>query len=174
MDLTSYLLGKKAGGGGGGYPKLSPTTFTFENNYEIEEINLSGLDANYMTTLGALFSNCSNLSSIIWGDFLQTTYNITDIISMFENCYLLESIDLSQFDSSNLLNMETAFKGCTSLQFLDVRTIDFNNIFSTTSMLEDVPTDCLIVVADSTQVDYFNNNFSDYTNVVTVEEYENM
>lgn len=174
MDLVSYLLGKHSSGGGVGYPKLTPYTFTYENNYEIESVDLSGLDAIYMQSLGSMFSGCSSLLSITWGEFPQTTGNIYDITSMFENCYLLESIDLSQFDFSNLTNTSSAFAGCYALTFLDLRTIDFSNVVDSSNMLSDVPTTCTIVVADSTQVDYFNNNFSDYTNVITVEEYESV
>lgn len=196
MDTFSYLLGKSKGGGGPSpsgtinitsngthnvkdyatanvnveMPTLTPKSITFGS--DMETIDLSYIDSINMTSLENMFAYVYMLSSITWGDFGINTTNVLSIENMFLSDGMIESIDLSSFDFSNLTNTSSAFAGCYALTFLDLRTIDFSNVVDSSNMLSDVPTNCTIVVADSTQVDYFNNNFSDYTNVITVEEYE--
>ena len=48
--------------------------------------------------------------------------------SMFENCYNLENIDLSSFDTKNVANMMYMFVGCKKLYSLDLSLFDTKNI----------------------------------------------
>ena len=52
------------------------------------------------------------------------TSKVTNMDSMFCGCYGLESIDLSGFDTSSVQNMGAMFKYCQSLNMLDVSKFD--------------------------------------------------
>ena len=58
------------------------------------------------------FSNCSNLTYI---PPIQVTSRVKHTSSMFYNCYKLTSLDLSNFDTSNVTNMSSMFGSCSSL-----------------------------------------------------------
>lgn len=208
MDLTSYLLGKKTGGGGGqarlqiknvtitentttevkastGYdglsqvnvttaieiPTIAPSSIAFHLD-GVDTIDVSGINPENIDFLDSMFSNCSMLTTINWGDFGTNTYNVTSISGMFANCNSIETIDLSSFDFTSLLNVMNAFESCYALTLLDVRTIDFTSLTDYADMLSNVDYGCTIVVADTTQQNWFTTEFPDYINVVTVEEYE--
>ena len=52
-----------------------------------------------------LFNNCNNLKEIKGlNNFI--TNKVTDIQSMFQSCFKLEYIDLSNFDTSNVTIMD--------------------------------------------------------------------
>ena len=47
---------------------------------------------------------------------------------MFKGCKLLTSIDLSNFVTSNMINMDNMFEGCESLEFIDFSNLDLTNV----------------------------------------------
>ena len=55
-----------------------------------------------------------NFVKIIWNDTITTTKN------MFENCDKIIEIDLSNFDASNVNEMNRMFYGCSSLESLNL------------------------------------------------------
>ena len=65
-----------------------------------------------------------------------------NLVSMFKNCYALTSIDLSNFDTSNLILMTSMFESCGSLKSLDLssfstsKVTDMSNLFSNCTSLE--------------------------------------
>ncbi|MBR0461521.1 MAG: BspA family leucine-rich repeat surface protein [Erysipelotrichaceae bacterium] len=48
---------------------------------------------------------------------------------MFENCPLMERLDLSNFDTHNVMEMVSMFEGCISLKELDISSFDTGNVF---------------------------------------------
>jgi surface protein len=62
--------------------------------------------------MGNMFSNCSSLTSVDLSNF--DTSNVTNMEFMFRNCSSLTSIDLSSFDISNVTSMMSMFSGCTN------------------------------------------------------------
>jgi surface protein len=47
---------------------------------------------------------------------------------MYNRCSSLESIDLSSFNTNNVINMNDMFKGCSSLKSLDLSSFNTNNV----------------------------------------------
>lgn len=155
---------------------------------KIPSITLTGNNASYM------FANCSNLieieditltgtvnnfehafdgcSSLINAPNLDMS-NATTCMDMFKNCSSLVSVDFSNTEGTKLGTTTRMFSGCSKLNFIDFRTIDLTTIVNKTNMFQSVPTSCEIIVADQTQKTWMNTNFSSYTNVKTIEEYEN-
>ena len=56
------------------------------------------------------------------------TSNVTNMRSMFRDCYKIKVLDLSNFDTSNVTNMGSMFRGCESLKELDLSHFDTSNV----------------------------------------------
>lgn len=108
--------------------------------------------------------------------FANNNVNNNYFSQSFGRCSNLKEVDLSTMTKSgtSTINM---FAYCTSMRKIDMRNFDFtqltdyNGMFGT-SASTGVPDNCLIIVADQTQKDWINTNFSRLTNVQTVAEYE--
>ena len=66
-----------------------------------------------------MFKNCYSLESIDLSKF--ETKNIEYMNSMFESCSKLISLDLEHFNTANAYDMSFMFNNCTSLEFLNIR-----------------------------------------------------
>ena len=60
-----------------------------------------------------MFSECSSLTSLNLFNF--NTNNVTNMDSMFNICSSLTSLNLSNFNTNNVTKMEYMFNGCSSL-----------------------------------------------------------
>jgi len=60
-----------------------------------------------------MFSNCRSLSHIDLSKF--DTSNVLDMGHMFSTCLYMTTLDISGFDTSKVLNAEKMFQGCASL-----------------------------------------------------------
>lgn len=136
MDLFSYLLGKKKGGGGTtgldwktlGYeiaPKniiksynyskhiqdvfvpADDLSFKFKNDITIEY--MPTLDTSNTTNTRCMFQYCSNLISVALFD----TKKVLNMSSMFDGCNNLK--DVPVFDTSGVLRLNMMFNSCTKL-----------------------------------------------------------
>ena len=54
--------------------------------------------------------------------------NITKTNCMFMWCSSLNSIDLSNFNSNNVINMASMFSGCSSLTKINLSNFNTNNV----------------------------------------------
>ena len=93
----------------------------------IIEIDLSNFDPSSVTTMREMFSGCKQLRKIIIGNNFNSLI-VTTVYQMFYNCALLESIDLSNFDTSNIISMNNMFYGCSSLISLDLSNFNTNSV----------------------------------------------
>ena len=55
--------------------------------------------------------------------------------TMFQACYELENLDLSNFDTSNVTNMSWMFNQCNNLKYLNLLNFTINYNCITDSML---------------------------------------
>ena len=62
------------------------------------------------------------------------TTNVIDMEGMFSSCSCLRSLDLSSFDTSNVTDMNSMFFGCRSLQSLDLFSFDSFNVMDMCGM----------------------------------------
>lgn len=77
---------------------------------------------------GGFFSNFSALTSMDLSDF--DTSNVTDMNSMFGGCNNLISIDLSSFKTSKLTSITAMFAGCINLTSINFKNATFDNVTS--------------------------------------------
>ncbi len=78
---------------------------------------IDNLNTSKVTNMSAMFSHCSQLSSIDVGNF--NTANVVDMSSMFQNCSFT-SIDVSNFNTSQVTIMGGMFANNANLQNLDI------------------------------------------------------
>lgn len=90
---------------------------------------------------------------------------VTTIYSLFEADFLVEKIDLSQLDTSNITSTSRLFYNCTNLKEVNLSTNDFSNVDTTTEMLNGVPSDCVFIVKDQITKDWLLSIRSDLTGI---------
>ena len=73
-----------------------------------------------------MFQGCSALTSVDLSKF--NTANVIDMQYMFDGCKSLASLDVSMFDTGNVLNMCNMFSGCSSLKELDLMNFSTPNV----------------------------------------------
>ena len=76
--------------------------------------------------MSSMFNSCSSLTSINLSNF--NTNNVKNMNSMFYGCSSLKSIDISNFNCDNITKtyyMENMFKGCNKLKIGNVKHNDF-------------------------------------------------
>jgi len=81
---------------------------------------------DFLSETYRLFSSCSSLVSLDLSNF--NTKNVTDMQSMFDECNSLKSLNLSNFNTINVTNMSSMFFQCRSLQNLDLSNFNTNNV----------------------------------------------
>lgn len=60
--------------------------------------------------------------------FTNPKYKVVNTSYLFLNCFCLESVDVSDWDMSNVIEMDYMFAYCTSLKTLDVSKWDMHNV----------------------------------------------
>lgn len=105
-----------------------------------------------------------------------TTAVLTDFNYMFNNCENLVEIDMSQIygdlqSETDAYSLDSTFANCSKLQKIDARNMNFTNaVLNGDTTFTNVPTDCLIIVKDTDNKNWFNTNFPSMTNIKTVDE----
>ena len=99
----------------------------FSDFINLKEVDLGGLDTSTVNNMSSMFTNCTSLTNITFGDTFNTS-NVTNMSSMFRGCSSLENLDLSKFDKSQVLNMSYMFKDCTNLKNLNLSKFDTHKV----------------------------------------------
>ena len=95
-------------------------TETITYRYNLSRINnsVSLIWNNTIYNCYRMFHGCSNIIEIDLSNF--NTSKVTDMNSMFLSCSHLISLDLSNFDTSNVYDMRYMFSVCSQLTSLDL------------------------------------------------------
>ena len=57
--------------------------------------------------------------------------------SMFQNCYVLQNLDVSNFVTSNVVTMYRMFYGCKIITTLEITNFDTSNVIDMAGMFHD-------------------------------------
>lgn len=147
----------------------------FLNCSSLKKVNVSNFYTSNVTGMETIFYGCSNLGKVNLLNF--DTSKVTSMMSMFKGCSSLTELDLSNFDTSKVTNMASMFYNCTSLKKLDIRNFVMNQITNSNyykDMFTGVPSDCLIIVKNSTQKSWITSKFSSLKNVQLVSSFVNI
>ena len=93
---------------------------------------MSYLNTEDVTSMLSMFNGCKNLTSIDVSHF--NTAKVTDISGMFLNCTRLTSLNLSNFNTAKVTTMTAFFNGCSGLTSLDLSSFNTANVTSMYSM----------------------------------------
>ena len=80
------------------------------------------------------------------------------MLRMFDSCLSLTSLDLSNFNTANVSNMEWMFRECTSLTSLDLSSFNTSNVTIMSYMFYN----CKSL---TTTINIMSSNVSDYSNM---------
>jgi len=89
----------------------------FKNVIKVESLDFSNFDFSQVTDFSGMFTNCTNLKNINFGN---SKIKINNMASTFYNCKNLQSLDFSNFDTSSVTTMANLFYECNSLVSLDL------------------------------------------------------
>ena len=98
------------------------------NNYDLNQTNnfIKLVWNNNINSCRQMFYGCSDINEIILSNFNSS--QVIDIIQMFSNCSSLISIDFSNFNTSQITRMTYLFENCSSLISLNLSNFDTANL----------------------------------------------
>ena len=140
----------------------------FSGCSNLEKVNLNGIDLTTLKSFYNIFQNCTKLSEINMNQL--NTKNVTGMSRTFYGCRALKNLDLSNWKTSSVTTMMDMFAWCNSLEHLDIRNFTFDTVSNYSSMFQQVPANCEIIVKSDTEKTWITSNFSNLTNVKTVAE----
>ena len=88
-----------------------------------------------VTNMSSMFYNCKSLTSLDLSNF--DTSQVTNMSYMFYTCKSLTSLDLSNFDTSQVTDMKSMFYICKSLTSLDLSNFDTSKVTNMINMFAD-------------------------------------
>ncbi|MFI3231684.1 MAG: BspA family leucine-rich repeat surface protein [bacterium] len=89
---------------------------------------------NTKVSLKDMFYKCRTLAELDLSNF--DTSNVVDMKFMFYWCTSLLELDLSSFDTSNVTDMWGMFKWCSSLEELEITNFNTKNVTSMSGMFD--------------------------------------
>ena len=92
------------------------------------------LNTENVTDMSNMFESCYELKTLDLSNF--DTKNVTNMFSMFSNCYALTTLDISGFNTKNVLDMDIMFSNCFALKTLDLSSFDTRNVVRIRYMFE--------------------------------------
>ena len=123
----------------------SATAKASEKRYNLYIGAVGGFDAN--SNMSYFFENFTNLEKISGFENLGTK-TITNLAGVFSGCSSLRTIDLSSWDTSNVIIMSRMFNQCSSLKELDLSSFSTESLTSIHYMFADCQSLRTIYVGD--------------------------
>ena len=136
-------------GGDTGYDYyLDVTKIEVISGHTLEKFYSQSLDSN-------TFADLIDMETFVW----YGPCNPTDMRKMFYGCSSLASLDLSNFDTSNVINMNEMFGACKKLTSLDFTNFDMSKVTDTSFMFSGCTSLQCITNIDTTAVTNKTNMF---------------
>ena len=88
--------------------------------------NIENLSTFRLTDMSHMFQECNSLVNLDVSGF--DTSSVTTMTQMFDGCGKLSSLNVSGWDTSNVTLMNVMFRGCSSLSSLDVSNWNISNV----------------------------------------------
>ena len=134
VDLQILKIFQEGGGAGGG-EKVKVLTLDINNSCIVDGTwGAESIDTSLMTSFSDLFYGCSSLTQVDVSNW--NTNNVKDMQYLFCGCSSLQSVgDLSNWDVSKVNYMQRMFYDCKNLQSVgDLSNWDVSNVWRIDSM----------------------------------------
>ncbi|MDD3392371.1 MAG: BspA family leucine-rich repeat surface protein [Bacilli bacterium] len=137
---------------------------------ELYELTIGSQDKIYANANSSyLFQRLTNLSSIDLSNF--DTSNVTNMSYLFYGCSSLTSLDVTNFDTSNVTNMSYMFYGCNHLTSLNVSNFYTSNVTNMSNMFGSCSSLTSLDVAnfDTSNVTNMSNMFYNCSSLTNID-----
>lgn len=95
----------------------------------LETVDVSNWDASNVTTTSTMFGYCHKVNGLDFSKWkLGSSGGLTSISQMFINCYSLEEVDISSFNTSNVTSFYQLFNNCFMLKKINVSKLDTGKV----------------------------------------------
>ena len=136
-------------------------------------INLASISATDIpaldNTLTRAFQGCSSLTSIDMSnwDFSQ----VTEIPSLFSGCTSLQALDFTGLDVSKIVNISSFLKGCTSITTFDGTVFNGNKLYNLSTVFDGCTNLATLDVSgwDTSEVVAMQSMFRSCGNLTTID-----
>ena len=124
---------------------------------------------------GHILTDMSRMFTVCYSRTLDlsnfNTSNITNMADMFYWCRNLETLDLSNFDTSNVKDLSGMFWACPALKSLDLSNFDTSNVENMRHMFEDCSSLKTLDLSNfnTSNVESMSAMFSDCTNLESID-----
>ena len=117
----------------------------------------------------SMFSGMSSLTSLDLSNF--NTSNVTNMSSMFYNMRNLTSLDLSNFDTSKVTSMASMFSGMSSLTSLSLSNFDTSNVVDMEGMFSRISSLTSLDLSnfDTSKVTIMSSMFSGMSSLTSLD-----
>lgn len=133
IGKTAYVNGEKIEGTAAtSNIKITDASYLFCKKSRTDYLNEFLALCNNVTNTQWMFNDCKNLTNLDLSNF--DTSNVIDMNNMFCGCSNLINLDLSNFDTSRVINMYYMFYNCPHLTDLNLSSFDMSNITNISSM----------------------------------------
>ena len=131
----------------------------FSGMFSLSELKLpQNFITSKITLLRSMFENCRSLISLDLSDW--DTSNVTSMEYMFNGCYV-KSLDLSGWDTSKVTNMNRMFYNCSGLTELDLSSFDTSKVTSMGSMFSGCTSLISLILNDFDTSNITSTNIND-------------
>jgi len=115
------------------YSENKKINFDFEYKFQKEGKNKIIIKCKKpLTNMNSLFQNCFSLSFLNLSNIKFN--NFTNLSGMFNRCSSLIFLNLSNFNTKNVTNMRSMFNNCSSLKSLNLSNFNTKNVINMSSM----------------------------------------
>ena len=94
-------------------------------NLTEDENNITLIFKSEISFLNCMFRDCFQIDGVGLSQF--DTTHVTETKMMFEGCTKLTSLNLNNFITSGVTSMSEMFRGCSSLKYLGLSSFERNN-----------------------------------------------
>lgn len=135
---------------------------------ESRKIKISFNHPENVSIIRGLFNECRDLTEVDLSDF--DTGNVLDMSWMFNECERLEYVDISRLNTKKLINMQGLFSGCWMLQSVDIGELNLSEVKYMGSMFSccEMLTEANFKHIKTGKVEDLSWMFSDCTNLCKV------
>ena len=100
------------------------TNYMFSNLFNVTTIDFSTIKTNITTNMGQLFYGDHHLTTNSLNLNNWDTSNVVNMENMFQSCWAIQNLDLSSFNTSKVTSMRAMFYAMDSLESVNLSSFD--------------------------------------------------